>query len=303
MKYVNPNEVAGKILSIVAEAQDRLVIVSPYNKFRGWSRFERAIQDVLDRGVSVAFYTRADDDSGNEYLKEVGIEPILVPNLHAKVYFNERRGLITSMNLLKSSVDTSIEVGAETECDTDLAALVEFERTYLSKYRTNPIPIESADLPDEVGNIYEAICFYIERGLEQAGAPPVEIIYQSRGKTTRILVGHRDFDVDWDFRNKTLFAVGTLILPTVVWDFLYPQRTQILRGLPISPEFLSGDGRHYNLYQFGVALGESKLRDCSRKQVADAAALFAEAVLRVLIPLATTADTELNREIYGYHAI
>lgn len=55
-----------------------------------------------------------------------------MPWLHAKFYFNETSGLITSLNLLGSSNSNSIEIGSQLETAEELDVLRQFVQQYLA---------------------------------------------------------------------------------------------------------------------------------------------------------------------------
>ena len=80
MRLVKPSEVSGRIMTVIDEAQEQLVIVSPYNKFRGWKRLELVLNRAIDVVKDIQYFTRHNDETGNEFLKDIGISPILVPN-------------------------------------------------------------------------------------------------------------------------------------------------------------------------------------------------------------------------------
>lgn len=41
MNYINPHEISGKILTLIEEAQEELIIVSPYVKIREWYKVKK----------------------------------------------------------------------------------------------------------------------------------------------------------------------------------------------------------------------------------------------------------------------
>ncbi|NML65910.1 hypothetical protein HHL22_11905 [Hymenobacter sp. RP-2-7] len=134
MKLIHPNQVSGQLFDIIQEAEKELVIVSPYVNFSYWQRPVTAIKQALARGVKVDFYIRHDPgrDTGQAYVEKLGITPILVENLHAKIYYNETTGIVTSMNLLHSSNSNSIEIGSQIETPAELADLRRIVQQFLA---------------------------------------------------------------------------------------------------------------------------------------------------------------------------
>jgi hypothetical protein len=142
MKIIHPNKVTGQLLDIIQEAEKELVIVSPYVNFSYWQKPVTAIKQAIARGVKVDFYIRNDPgrDTGQTHVEKLGITPILVDNLHAKIYYNDTNGIITSMNLLHSSDSNSIEIGSQVETPAELAELRRIVHQFLAHYKPAEVP-------------------------------------------------------------------------------------------------------------------------------------------------------------------
>lgn len=149
MKLIHPNKVTGQLLDIIHEAEKELVIVSPYVNFSYWQRPVAAIKQALARGVKVDFYIRHDPgrDTGQVHVEKLGITPILVENLHAKIYYNDTDGIITSMNLLHSSDSNSIEIGSQIETPAELTELRRIVQQFLAHYKAPAPPTPAASSP------------------------------------------------------------------------------------------------------------------------------------------------------------
>lgn len=121
MKLIKPAEIAAKIMTLIDEAEKELVIVSPYNKIVGWTKLINRIKKAQLQGVDISWYTRKNNvDSNNiEEVRSIGIEPVLVDDLHAKIYMNEEHAIFTSMNMSKTSDEKSIDLGYITEDKTE----------------------------------------------------------------------------------------------------------------------------------------------------------------------------------------
>jgi hypothetical protein len=148
MKIIHPNKVTGQLLDIIQEAEKELVIVSPYVNFSYWQKPVTAIKQAIARGIKVDFYIRNDPgrDTGQAHVEKLGITPILVENLHAKIYYNDTDGIITSMNLLHSSDSNSIEIGSQVETPAELAELRRIVHQFLAHYKApeSPVPARTA---------------------------------------------------------------------------------------------------------------------------------------------------------------
>lgn len=134
MKILLPHKISGALFDIIHEAQKELVLVSPYVNLTQWKQLATALTAARDRGVRITFYIRYDagNPASKEQVEALGITPQLVPWLHAKFYFNETNGLITSLNLLGSSNSNSIEIGSQLETAEELEVLRHFVQQYLA---------------------------------------------------------------------------------------------------------------------------------------------------------------------------
>ena len=99
------------ILDIIKDARELVVVVSPYLDICNWEGAQKSIlmANRQESDVSPLFIVRADNqgDSTREsvqWLRDHGIEVFEVEGLHAKLYFNEDTFLLSSMNLLHSSL-------------------------------------------------------------------------------------------------------------------------------------------------------------------------------------------------------
>ena len=100
-------QIGDALMRIVAQAQQRLTLVSPYNKH--WGHLKREVAAAQGRGVPVTIYYRADESS--PMAEYDGVTAIPVRMLHAKIYANETTALVSTMNLLETSAMYSRDVG------------------------------------------------------------------------------------------------------------------------------------------------------------------------------------------------
>lgn len=104
------------LTDLMAGARAVLMLASPYWDLpeRLWTEMERA----TDRGVQVILIARGGSDRAKQ---EVALSPVrarvpraqvyFVERLHAKVYLSDSEAIVTSLNLVESSILDSIEVG------------------------------------------------------------------------------------------------------------------------------------------------------------------------------------------------
>lgn len=133
MKIIPPYQITSEILTLIHEAKEYLILVSPYVNFNNWESIKQAIQNASDRNVKIKFYTRFDNENFKswEQIEALGTHPKLVKNLHSKLYFNEKTGIVTSMNLLTSSNLNAIEFGAIYNTTEELEELKSYVKKYL----------------------------------------------------------------------------------------------------------------------------------------------------------------------------
>jgi len=144
MKILQPHKISTEIIDIIYEAKEHLVIVSPYVNFVNWDRLATELKNAKKRGVKIDFFVRNEPENSKswEQISSLDITPRLVPNLHAKFYFNEKNGLISSMNLLSSSNSNSIEIGCKIDSQEELNELNLFVKDFVISNESDTIPDE-----------------------------------------------------------------------------------------------------------------------------------------------------------------
>ena len=120
------------------------MLVSPYVNLTYWKQLATALTAARDRGVRINFYIRHEPTNliSKEQVEALGIVPHLVPNLHAKFYYNESSGLMTSLNLLGVSNSNSIEIGCQFDSAVELNELRHFVQQHLTPQEAVKAPSE-----------------------------------------------------------------------------------------------------------------------------------------------------------------
>lgn len=131
MKFIKPKEISGTIMTLMDETEEHLIITSPYNKLSKWYKLINCFKDLKNKNIPIDFFVRKGETESIGEVKELGIEPIEVPNLHCKLYMNEKHAIVTSMNLLLSSEINSLEMAYMTETAEELEELKDFTNRYL----------------------------------------------------------------------------------------------------------------------------------------------------------------------------
>jgi hypothetical protein len=133
MKIIMPAEISAKIMTLIDDAEKELIIVSPYNVITNWDKLINRIKKAQGKKINISWYSRknhTDEQNIIEVKKNFGIDPILIDDLHAKIYMNERSAIFTSMNMSKVSDDKSIDLGYSTESELEYDEI----KTVFKKY-------------------------------------------------------------------------------------------------------------------------------------------------------------------------
>lgn len=103
MDILNPNEIGARIATMILESKHRFIAISPYVKISDWRKMNVALENALERGVSVEFYYREMKEREYNYLNSIGVKTFEIPKLHTKLYINDSNVLLGSMNLYETS--------------------------------------------------------------------------------------------------------------------------------------------------------------------------------------------------------
>jgi hypothetical protein len=133
MKFIRPSEISARILTLLDESDERVIIVSPYLKISKWYKFINKINGLKARGIILEIYVRDDPENMDTFrdLDILALEFKKIPHLHCKLYMNESCGIVTSMNLLLSSEIHSLEIGYATETWTEYNELLSYYQRYI----------------------------------------------------------------------------------------------------------------------------------------------------------------------------
>ena len=117
-KIIFEEEIETAIFDVIKNAKQFLVLVSPYHKHSDnlRRRLKEAAEKVRIVAVCRKDHLRKDEERAQSeqvrWLEEdLRAKVRLVKGLHAKAYYNESTGIVTSMNLHSGSADNSREIG------------------------------------------------------------------------------------------------------------------------------------------------------------------------------------------------
>lgn len=122
-KFITGKELEEEICKVIWDAQETLLIVSPYIKLDDYFKklFDHHVNNpkvhlTIVFGKNEKQLSKSLSKEDFEYFKKfLNISIIHVPNLHAKYYSNESKGIVTSINLYDYSFKNNIEYGIFSE--------------------------------------------------------------------------------------------------------------------------------------------------------------------------------------------
>lgn len=126
LEVIGQPETLRRLVRLIDEAAKRVWLVSPYTSLDKLRNLTRSIQAAGKKGVVVSLVVREPDKSTRHTDQAVaalrdlvasGLKLYSLRDLHAKIYVSERHAILTSLNLLESSFNNSIEIGMWIPCD------------------------------------------------------------------------------------------------------------------------------------------------------------------------------------------
>ncbi|KRD07320.1 hypothetical protein ASE21_17655 [Flavobacterium sp. Root901] len=122
-KFITGKELEEVVYGIIWEAKNTILIVSPYIKLDDYFKrlFDKhannpKVNILIVFGKNEGEVSRSLSKDDYDYFKKfLNVSIVYAPKLHAKYYGNERKGVITSINLYDFSFKNNIEFGVYTE--------------------------------------------------------------------------------------------------------------------------------------------------------------------------------------------
>ena len=120
MRYLKTTAITLEIDNIISEAKKGIVIISPYLQLSEQFAAKLKVANLKNIPIEIV-YRQEKDNYYSKQNKYVSIFDLFTNwenteirqygNLHAKVYFNEEKAIITSLNLYAYSVENNFESG------------------------------------------------------------------------------------------------------------------------------------------------------------------------------------------------
>jgi PLD-like domain len=289
MKLLSPHRISGELLDLIHSAREYLILVSPYVRLQGWAALTAALTTARDRGVRIDCFVRLEPENAPswEQLEALGLRVRLIPNLHAKLYFSERTGLISSLNLLASSNASSIETGCLCESEAELEELRHFVKHYVR-------PNESQERPsdDQLWLSKERFPAVLETTVRQQTGRKCNVRFSREG--LEMQAGGNRYTLSIDKVSNKL-SVGVVLSGLEADEFATAQSHTVAAPLMKRPEWhyrlISGGIKHYDRV---IATYEPRLSNASfdflrvaeKRAILDGIALFVQRI------------TEFKRDVY-----
>lgn len=178
MKFIPTLEITSKIMSLIEEAQKELIVVSPYVNIQKWGKMKSCLERAIERGVAITIIARKNAEQDLSYFNNSKINLVLVMDLHAKLYMNDKYAIVTSQNLLQSSDNNSIEIGYITTNNLERKELVAFVNQFI--FKIQPIIEETKSINIKEVQEIENRMMFKEWQVEKA----LEIFNEAYKKTT-----------------------------------------------------------------------------------------------------------------------
>ncbi|MFC1983621.1 phospholipase D-like domain-containing protein [Chloroflexota bacterium] len=137
-EFQTTHQTAASIESIIRDAKQRLVLVSPYLQLS--RAFFARMKDADEQGVKIIIIYGKDELKPTEKKKLLSLKNIALgfcDNLHAKCYYNEDNMIITSMNMYEYSEKNNREMGILIKSKEDPSVYKDAVREVQSIWRSS----------------------------------------------------------------------------------------------------------------------------------------------------------------------
>lgn len=143
MQLIKPRQISGEIMTLIEEADKKVILVSPYFKVKNWHKLINIFNTLINRRIEVEMFVREGEHDSIKEAREVGFRPITIPHLHTKLYMNEKIAIVSSMNLLYSSDTSSLDIALKTENQKEYDEVMEYYNRYIAQTNISSQPTPS----------------------------------------------------------------------------------------------------------------------------------------------------------------
>ena len=161
MNLIKPSLISGEILTLFEEADEKVIIISPFYKIHKWYKLLSRIESLKERDIDIEIFVKKGETESINEIKHIGIEPIEIKNLHCKIYLNEKQAIVASMNLILNSDINSLDIAYKTTCDKEYNEVVDFYKRYIKQKQTEAI-VRKRDIISIIDENIENIKIYTD---------------------------------------------------------------------------------------------------------------------------------------------
>jgi hypothetical protein len=99
MKLIKPAEISARILTLLDESDERVIIVSPYMKISKWYKFMNKVKGLKTRKILTEIYVREDPDNAATYrdLDQLAVQYKKIPHLQSKKSVKSIRSVVCNV--------------------------------------------------------------------------------------------------------------------------------------------------------------------------------------------------------------
>lgn len=154
-KYLRTSGITAGVEELIREARERLYIISPYLKLSDNIRELLNDKEREKAEVRIIFGKQELNPTEMRYLQNLKyVRLYFSKNLHAKCYLNEKKMIISSMNLYEFSQQNNREMGILIERDIEADRPV-YEDAWkdIESILNNATDFSYVEAPKEIGNI------------------------------------------------------------------------------------------------------------------------------------------------------
>lgn len=128
MQLIRSEEIKGKILTLINTSEEFVLLISPNINITKVYDLVDSLRSAESRDIPVKFFIRDHEKNigSEECLDDLGFHYEKFPKLHFKIYLNESKAIITSLNLLINSMTNSLEIGHITTTKEEYDEVVGF---------------------------------------------------------------------------------------------------------------------------------------------------------------------------------
>lgn len=138
MRIIKPKLISGEIMNLIEEANEKMIFVSPYYHISKWTKLLYCLEKLKKKKVAAEFYVREDATECINEVKTAGFQPLPIKRLHAKLYFNEKQAIVSSMNLDFRSDSQSLDMALITENEEEYSKIIQHFDQFIKREVIQP---------------------------------------------------------------------------------------------------------------------------------------------------------------------